>query len=129
MPVAAFPPSTTSPAEVVPGEESSDGHSFFAFELYAVKGEVALSCRVAGEKRPPNPPFDVTGIATPKEYITRADLRLRGNRISESLGHGYGLLVRSTMHGFFIGEIDSGAHRFYDPHGPRGVCADRCTGV
>ena len=61
--------------------------------------------------------------------ITRADLQLRGNRISESLGHGYGLLVQSTMHGFFIGEVDSGAHRFCDPHGLRGVCADLRTGV
>lgn len=36
----------------------------------------------------PNPPLDMTGIATPKEYITRVGLRLRGNRISENLVHG-----------------------------------------
>ena len=97
--------------EVVAGEESRYGQDFFAFEVHAVEGEAALA---GGDA---------------EEYITRAGLRLRGNRISERLGHGYGLLVQSTLHGFFIGEIDSGAHRFCDPHGPRGVCADRCTGV
>ena len=111
MLAAVFPPSTTSPAEVVAGEEDGYGQGFFAFELHAVKGEVA----VAG--------------GDGEEYITRAGLRLRGSRISESLGHGYGLLVQSALHGFFIGEVDSGTHRFCDPHGPRGGCADRCTGA
>ena len=72
------------------GEEGGYGRGFFAFELHVVEGETALSCQVAGEKRSLNPPLDMTGRATPKEYIMRVDLRLRGNRISESLGHGYG---------------------------------------
>ena len=58
--------------EVVAGEEGGYGHGLFAFELHAVKGEVA----VAG--------------GDGEADITRADPRLRGNRISESLGHGYG---------------------------------------
>lgn len=97
--------------ESVAGEKGGYGHSLFAFELHAGEGEAALAGGDGGE------------------YITRAGLRLRGNRISESLGHGYGLLVQSTLYGFFIGEVDSGAHRFCDPHGLRGFCADRRTGV
>ena len=111
MLAAVFPPSTTSPAEVVDGEEGGYRHRFFAFELDAVEGKAALA---GGDA---------------EVYITRADLRLRGNRISESLGHGYGLLVQSALHSFFIGEVDSGAHRFCDPHGLRGVCADLRTSV
>ena len=70
MLAAAFPPSTISLAEAVAGEEGGYGQGFFAFEVYAVEGEVAMAGGDGGE------------------YITRADLRLRGNRISESLGHG-----------------------------------------
>ena len=50
--------------EGVAGEEGGYGHRSFAFELHAVEGEAALASG------------DAEG------YITRADLRLRGNRIS-----------------------------------------------